>query len=106
MTPTYAKASAGLKARLSRNTARQTRRRSSDAYEIAADAAGRCPPEDVGGAPGYAEYLDAIGDPAHPEHEQMRLGCPEDLIPKSLTGRSSTPPSMALSGIWKPRRRK
>ncbi|MET4046255.1 DNA-binding GntR family transcriptional regulator, partial [Bradyrhizobium sp. RT6a] len=27
---------------------------------------------DVGGAPGYAEYLDAISDPAHPEHENMR----------------------------------
>ncbi|MCK1374924.1 plasmid pRiA4b ORF-3 family protein, partial [Bradyrhizobium sp. 49] len=27
------------------------------------EAAGRCPPEDVGGAPGYAEYLDAICDP-------------------------------------------
>nr|WP_231168578.1 plasmid pRiA4b ORF-3 family protein [Bradyrhizobium sp. 41S5] len=36
------------------------------------EAAGRCPPEDVGGAPGYAEYLDAIGDSTHPEHEHMR----------------------------------
>ncbi|WP_354098800.1 hypothetical protein [Bradyrhizobium sp. S3.2.12] len=27
------------------------------------EAAGRCPPEDVGGAPGYAQYLDAIRDP-------------------------------------------
>ena len=36
------------------------------------DAAGRCHPEDVGGSPGYAEYLDAISDPAHPEHEHMR----------------------------------
>ncbi|WP_136615517.1 plasmid pRiA4b ORF-3 family protein [Bradyrhizobium sacchari] len=34
------------------------------------EAAGRCPPEDIGGAPGYAAYLDCIGDPAHPEHEQ------------------------------------
>ncbi|WP_245283365.1 plasmid pRiA4b ORF-3 family protein [Bradyrhizobium sp. WSM2793] len=29
--------------------------------------------EDVGGAPGYAEYLDASGDPTHLEHENMRL---------------------------------
>ncbi|WP_311979913.1 IS1096 element passenger TnpR family protein [Bradyrhizobium diazoefficiens] len=41
------------------------------------EAAGRCPPEDVGGAPGYVEYLDAIGEPAHTEHEQMRLWGPE-----------------------------
>lgn len=46
---------------------------STDGLPFLLDAAGRCPPEDVGGAPGYAEYLDAIGDPAHPEHEQMRL---------------------------------
>jgi Plasmid pRiA4b ORF-3-like protein len=31
----------------------------------------------AGGAPGYAEYLDAIRDPAHPEHEHMRLWGPE-----------------------------
>ncbi len=27
-----------------------------------------CPPEDVGGIWGYAGFLEAIGDPAHPEH--------------------------------------
>ncbi|WP_407114307.1 IS1096 element passenger TnpR family protein [Bradyrhizobium sp. LMG 9283] len=27
------------------------------------EAAGRCPPEDVGGAPGYTEYLDVIRNP-------------------------------------------
>jgi hypothetical protein len=30
---------------------------------------GACPPEDVGGIWGYAEFLKAIGDPSHPEHE-------------------------------------
>jgi hypothetical protein len=29
-----------------------------------------CPPEDVGGIFGYAEFLDAIQDPSHPEHEE------------------------------------
>jgi hypothetical protein len=28
-----------------------------------------CPPEDVGGAPGYTEFLSAITDPAHEEHD-------------------------------------
>ena len=28
------------------------------------------PPEDVGGAWGYAEFLDAMADPNHPEHDQ------------------------------------
>jgi Plasmid pRiA4b ORF-3-like protein len=30
--------------------------------------AGQCPPEDVGGAPGYEEFLKAIADPAHEAH--------------------------------------
>jgi hypothetical protein len=27
-----------------------------------------CPPEDVGGMPGYADFLEAIADPSHPGH--------------------------------------
>ena len=34
-----------------------------------------CPPEDVGGVPGYAEFLEAIRDPANPEHLTMRQWC-------------------------------
>ncbi|WP_311979899.1 plasmid pRiA4b ORF-3 family protein [Bradyrhizobium diazoefficiens] len=60
---------------------------------ILLDAAGRCPPEDVGGAPGYAEYLDAISDPAHPEHEHCASGARSGSIPTSSTGRRSRPPS-------------
>jgi len=30
-----------------------------------------CPPEDVGGIPGYAMFLEAISDPSHPEYEEM-----------------------------------
>lgn len=30
-----------------------------------------CPPEDVGGVYGYQEFLEAVLDPAHEEHERM-----------------------------------
>ena len=32
---------------------------------------GACPPEDVGGPYGYMDFLEAIGDPEHEEHESM-----------------------------------
>lgn len=34
-------------------------------------AAGACPPEDVGGAWGYEEFLEALVDPDHEQHEDM-----------------------------------
>ncbi|WP_226363174.1 plasmid pRiA4b ORF-3 family protein [Pseudonocardia sp. ICBG1142] len=37
-------------------------------YPRCIDGHGACPPEDVGGTPGYAEFLDALADPDHPEH--------------------------------------
>ena len=42
--------------------------------------AGACPPEDVGGTPGYADFLQAISDPEHPEHDDMTawIGRPFD----------------------------
>jgi hypothetical protein len=33
--------------------------------------ANACPPEDVGGYPGYAEFLDALKDPMHEEHANL-----------------------------------
>jgi hypothetical protein len=30
-----------------------------------------CPPEDVGGPPGYGNFLEAIRQPDHPEHEEF-----------------------------------
>ena len=35
------------------------------------DGANRRPPEDIGGAPGYEDFLVALADPNHPEHEAM-----------------------------------
>ena len=40
-------------------------------YPVCLDGKRGCPPEDVGGAGGYAEFLAAIKDPRHEEHETM-----------------------------------
>lgn len=33
--------------------------------------AGRCPPEDCGGVPGYDELLATLADPGHPEYDEV-----------------------------------
>jgi hypothetical protein len=50
------------------------------AYPLCLEGEGACPPEDVGGARGYAEMLAALADPGHPDHAVMRewLGRPFD----------------------------
>jgi hypothetical protein len=35
------------------------------------DGANACPPEDVGGEPGYMHFLHAVSDPTHPEHHDL-----------------------------------
>lgn len=41
------------------------------AYPRCMDGARACPPEDVGGVPGYFDFLCAIRDSTHEEHERM-----------------------------------
>lgn len=64
----------------------------------------RCPPEDVGGFPGFANFLDALSDPRHPEHRDLRDWYggsfdPTDIDEPAITARMA-PPGRA------PRRRK
>ena len=43
-----------------------------------------CPPEDCGGIWGYADLLEALADPAHPEHEMYLEWLGEDLDPEAF----------------------
>ncbi len=39
------------------------------------DGRNACPPEDVGGVPGYANLLEANGDPTYEEHDHFHEWC-------------------------------
>lgn len=48
-------------------------------YPVCVTGKRACPPEDCGGAPGYEELLEALGDPSHPEHEDLFDWLPGDF---------------------------
>ena len=41
-------------------------------YPCFVDGERRCPPEDVGGPPGFELFLDTMADPAHEDHRRLR----------------------------------
>jgi hypothetical protein len=63
-------------------------------------ASGRCPPEDCGGPWGYAEFLDAIRDPAHEQHAELKqwIGC--DFDPNHVDCDGLTAHLAALAKQW------
>lgn len=40
-------------------------------YPLCLEGERACPPEDVGGPWGYADYLDALADPEHEQHDEL-----------------------------------
>jgi hypothetical protein len=56
----------------------------SQTYPVLLEAAGRCPPEDVGGPPGYEGFLAALADPAHESHADMLEWCPDGFDPQAV----------------------
>jgi len=58
-------------------------------YPLCLEGERACPPEDVGGPWGYIEYLEAISDPKHEEHEEfMQWRGPFD--PEAFDDRKAT----------------
>ena len=53
-------------------------------YPRCIKGARQCPPEDCGGPHGYADFLKAIGDPKHPEHESMLEWIGGDFDPEEF----------------------
>ncbi|MBI5629894.1 MAG: plasmid pRiA4b ORF-3 family protein [Elusimicrobia bacterium] len=55
------------------------------AHPVCLDGARACPPEDVGSIPGYENFLAAIKDPKHPEHEDMVEWIGRPFDPEAFT---------------------
>ena len=48
------------------------------------EGANACPPEDVGGGPGYEDFLEAMANPNHPEHDSMVEWYGDDFDPAAF----------------------
>jgi hypothetical protein len=53
-------------------------------YPVLTGGKRRAPPEDCGGVPGFAMFLEAINDESHPEHAEMREWHGESFDPDDM----------------------
>lgn len=70
-------------------------------YAMVLAGRGACPPEDVGGLPGYYHFLKVIKDPKHPEHRDMMEWAGKDFDPAAFDAQKV---NRAFHGGWGPRR--
>jgi hypothetical protein len=70
------------------------------AYPRLLEASGRCPPEDVGGPPGYEEFLAAIRDPAHERHAEVTQWYDADFDPNVFDVEDIKQRLAALAKRW------
>jgi Plasmid pRiA4b ORF-3-like protein len=76
-------------------------------YPVCLEGARHCPPEDVGGTPGYEEFLEAIADPEHERHEEFLRWAggrfdPEEFAAEKMTKkmRRGLPDWRRMSEDW------
>ena len=61
-------------------------------YPRLIEAKGHCPPEDIGGPWGYSEFLEAIADPSHERHRELKEWFADDF------NRRAAPPGVRGGG--------
>ena len=70
------------------------------AYPRLIEASGRCPPEDVGGPWGYDEMLEALADPDHERHAEIREWVGDDFDPHAFDAEPLRANVAALAKRW------
>jgi hypothetical protein len=54
-------------------------------YPVCTDGQLACPPEDCGGIPGFYDLVEAMSDPNHERHEEMRDWIGDDFDPQAFS---------------------
>jgi len=70
------------------------------AYPRLIEAAGRCPPEDVGGPSGYDEFIQTLNDPDDERHDEMRQWAGDEFDPNFLDADALKADVVALAKRW------
>ena len=76
----------------------------SDLYPRLKDISGRCPPENVGGFPGYEQFVKAMADPKHPEHATLKDWYGGTFDPKNPDSDEHRFEVLRLAKRWKPKK--
>ena len=71
-------------------------------YPRLIEAKGHCPPEDIGGPWGYAEFLEAIADPKHERHRELKEWFADDFNPHVVDVDWLAEDVAALAQRWSP----
>ncbi len=66
-------------------------------YPRCTDGGGACPPEDCGGVSGFAEFVEAMADPGHSEHEALKVWHGGEFDPAAF---SAARTSSLLRVLW------
>lgn len=74
-------------------------------YPRLTDITGRCPPEDVGGFPGYEEFLEAMADPSHKQHADIKRWYGADFDPDTPDSDELRLEVLKLAKRWKPKKK-
>jgi hypothetical protein len=69
-------------------------------YPRLIEAVGRCPPEDVGGPWGYAEFLEAVGDARHERYAELMEWAGGAFDPKTPDVAARAEELSALAKRW------
>lgn len=74
-------------------------------YPKLTEIAGTCPPEDVGGPPGYEMIVAAMTDPKHPEHVDLKEWYGSTFDPKTPAVAELCLEVFKLAKRWKPKKK-